>query len=433
MSNEATAPSGRSLRGKRLGPYALVEHLASGGMAEIFLARHEAEGEFRKDLVLKVLAARYAEMPEVVEMFLTEARLGAMLNHPNIVDVYDVGADEGLRYIAMEHIPGWTMTDVVRRGIEVSLPLPLDIAVYIVAETAAGMAYMHDGLGPGGRPLGIVHRDISPSNLIIGVSGQTKVIDFGIARAGQGADAEGARPGKVSYMSPEQVQGRPLDGRSDIFSLGTILYEVTLGKRLWRGPREQVMQRIVDEKAPPPTYVKRDYPAALELIVMRALEKRPEDRYQTAGELFQDLEGFLVGAGARTRNHHVAQYVHDLFAPEAEVSEVGVRRARAFVDDEAVDEDELDFDRPAPKSGPKPGAGKALADALRSTGPYMAVPPAAAAAPAPPQPAAKPVSTPAASAPRSAAAAAAPRRVSPLLVALILAVAAALVVVLARR
>jgi serine/threonine protein kinase len=355
----------KQLKGKRVGRYTLAEHLASGGMAEIFLARHEAEGDFAKELVLKILQDRYAEHQDVVRMFLDEARLGAKLNHPNIVDVYDVGQENGLRYIAMEHIPGKTLTDVVRRGIEVSKPLPLDHAAYLVAETAAGLAYMHDGTDNHRRPFRIIHRDISPSNLIVSFSGQTKIIDFGIAREGEGPDPEsGARPGKVSYMSPEQVQGAKLDGRSDIFSLGTILYEITLGKRLWRGAKEVVMQRIVEENPPPPTYVDRGYPPALELIVLRALEKRPEKRYQTAGELFEDLEGYLIASGARTRNHQIAQYLHDLFAKDAEVSEMGVRRARAFADDDEGDDDALDFDKPSA------GAGKALADALRSSNPF---------------------------------------------------------------
>src|SRR5688572_7734813 len=355
----------KQLKGKRVGRYTLVDHLASGGMAEIFLARHEAEGDFAKELVLKILQDRYAEHQDVVRMFLDEARLGAKLNHPNIVDVYDVGQDNGLRYIAMEYISGKTLTDVIRRGIEVSKPLPLDHAAYLAAETAAGLAYMHDGTDSHRRPFRIIHRDISPSNLIVSFSGQTKIIDFGIAREGEGPDPEsGARPGKVSYMSPEQVQGGKLDGRSDIFSLGTILYEITLGKRLWRGAKEVVMRRIVEENPPPPTYVDRAYPPALELIVLRALEKRPEKRYQTAGELFEELEGYLIASGARTRNHQIAQYLHDLFAKDAEVSEMGVRRARAFADDDEGDDDALDFDKPTP------GAGKALADALRSSNPF---------------------------------------------------------------
>jgi tRNA A-37 threonylcarbamoyl transferase component Bud32 len=386
-----TVSGPKDLKGKRIGRYDLVDHLASGGMAEIFLARHQAESGFAKELVLKILQSRYADNAEVVRMFLDEARLAAKLNHPNVVDVYDVGFDEGLRYIAMEHIRGKTLTELVRRAIEVSQPLPLEHAAFLVAETAAGLAYIHDGNDGKGRPFRIVHRDISPSNLIVAYSGQVKIIDFGIAREAQAEDdktEEGARPGKFSYMSPEQVKGGALDGRSDIFSLGTILYEITLGRRLWRGPKEVVMRRIVEEKPPPPTYVSRGYPPALELVVLKALEKRPEDRYQSAGELYEDLEQYLVTAGVRTRNHHVAQYLHDLFAADAPISEVGVRRARAFEDDD--DDNLLDLDRPAP------GAGKALADALRAAGPYI---PAAAPAAAPSGPRVVPPATPAVSVP----------------------------------
>lgn len=359
--------SPKDLTGQRIGRYTLLEHLASGGMAEVFLARHESDDGFAKDLVLKVLQSRYAATRSVLDMFLAEARLAAKLNHPNIVDVYDLGAQGEIHFIAMEYIPGKTLTDVVRRAIEVEHPLPLDHAAHIVAEAAAGLAYMHDGTDAQGRPFLIVHRDISPSNLMIGYSGQTKIIDFGIAREQDSPeDAEGARPGKVSYMSPEQALGQALDGRSDVFSLGTILYEITLGRRLWRGPREVVVRRIVEEKPPPPTYVKRDYPPDLELVIMRSLEKRPEDRYGSAGELFEDLEAFLARAGSRTRSHQLAQYLRDLFGSEVQASELGIRRARAFVDDEGAGEEDLDFDRPVPG-----GAGAALAEALRSRGPLI--------------------------------------------------------------
>ncbi len=383
----------RQLKGQKIGRYTLVEHLASGGMAEIFLARYESVGGFSKDLALKVLQARYADNREIIEMFLAEARLAAMLSHPNIVHVFDVGEDAGVHFIAMEHLPGKTLTDVIRRGIEASRPLSMEHAIHIVAQTAAAMAYMHDGLDARGERFGIIHRDISPTNLVIGFSGQTKVIDFGIARQGSGGDESG-RPGKASYMSPEQVKGDALDGRSDVFSLGTILYEITLGRRLWRGPMEVVMKRIVEEKAAPPTYVRRDYPRELELIVLKTLEKNPDDRYASAGELFSDLERFLEGMGAHVRNHHLARYLQDLFSVDAPVSEVGLRRAQAFIDDEVDDPEALDFDRPSS------GAGKALADALRASGPIVplahtaegpAAAPEVAAEPAPSEP---PVSQP---------------------------------------
>lgn len=354
-----TNGAGKKLEGTRVGRYTLIQHLASGGMAEIFLARHEGQGGFSKELVLKVLQPRFADNREVLEMFWGEGRLGAMLAHPNIVDVYDVGEADGLPFIAMEHIAGRTLTDLVRRGIEVGRPVSIEHAVHLVMEAAAGLAYMHEGTGADGRPFQIVHRDISPSNLIISAAGELKIIDFGIARQGTAVKEDsGVRPGKASYMAPEQVKGLAVDRRSDIFALGTILYEITLGRRLWRGPRELAMQRIVDERPAPPTYLRRDYPPALELVALRALEKRPEDRYQSASAFFHDLDQFLATCQGRVRSREIAIYLHGLW--DAEVTESGARQVKLFDDDA---DEPLDFDRPAP------GAGEALARALRASGP----------------------------------------------------------------
>ncbi|HJX64600.1 MAG TPA: serine/threonine-protein kinase [Polyangia bacterium] len=366
--------SAKDLKGTRLGRYTLVEHLATGGMAEIFLARHEAEGAFRKDLVLKILQPRWAEHQAVVDMFLGEARIAAMLFHPNIVDVYDVASEDGTHFIAMEYIRGKTLTELARRAIEVSQLLYLDIGAHIVGEVASALAYMDEAPDENGQPMHVVHRDVSPTNVIIGTSGHVKLIDFGIARQGTAIEDEaGMRPGKASYMSPEQAQGVPLDGRSDIFSLGTILYEITVGRRLWRGSKVNSIRRIVEEKPVPPTYVRHDYPGDLEMIVMRALEKKPEDRYQSAREFAEDLQRFLQDSGARMRSHHqLARYLRQIFSPEAEaqITEDGLLQARIFAEgDEDGQRDgveALDFDR-APSDGP----GAALARALRASGPAL--------------------------------------------------------------
>ena len=308
--------------GKRVGRFTITSHLASGGMAELFIARQEAVGGFEKHLVLKMLQERYATNPRVVEMFLDEARLAAKLNHQNIVHVYDVDEADGVRYIAMEYIHGETVTDIVRRSIARGGFLPLEHAIHIVGETAAGLAYAHDSRNPEGRPARIVHRDVSPSNVLVTYEGLTKIVDFGIARVqDQIREESGMRPGKVSYMSPEQVRGEPADHRSDIFSLGIILYEITVGRRLWRGPAEQVMRRIVEESIPPPTYVRRDYPPALELIVMKALERRPTDRYQSAAELQRDLSEFMEEAGLKSGSRRLSQYMKELFAPDSPTDE----------------------------------------------------------------------------------------------------------------
>jgi serine/threonine protein kinase len=367
----ARMASAKDRKGTRLGRYTLIEHLATGGMAEIFLASHEAAGAFRKELVLKILQPRWADHPAVVDMFMGEARIAAMLNHPNIVDIYDVDSQDGTYFIAMEYVPGKTLTELARRAIEVSQLLYLDIGAHIVAEVASALAYMDEAPDDNGQPMHVVHRDVSPTNVIIGNSGQVKLIDFGIARQGTAIkDEAGMRPGKASYMSPEQAQGFALDGRSDIFSLGTILYEITVGRRLWRGSRVNSIRRIVEEKPVPPTYVRHDYPGDLEMIVMRALEKKPEDRYQSAHEFAEALQYFLQDSGARMRSHHqLARYLREIYSPEAEaqITEDGLRQARIFAegdeDGRQEDVEALDFDQ-APADGP----GAALARALRATG-----------------------------------------------------------------
>jgi serine/threonine-protein kinase len=331
--------------------YALVRPLASGGMAEIFLARpQKALAGFEKDIVVKLLKDRYVQDKRVVEMFLEEARIGAQLNHPNIVHVYDVGDHRGQPFIAMELIHGEELSQLCRHGLEQGMFLPVEHAVDLVRQAAEGMGYFQHKRRDDGKALAIVHRDISPSNLLVTSDGVLKIIDFGIAKArtrGGGAmraEIERLVPGKYNYMSPEQVRGEPVDHRSDIYSLGIVLYEISVGKRLYKGRPEEVMDRIAKGKIKPPTFVRNKFPAALEHIVMRALEPHPEDRYQSAYELANDLEEFLREARLRSGPMRIAQYLDELRAKSG-----GQRRpelimqGEAWVDDEG--DDVLDFDR----------------------------------------------------------------------------------------
>jgi hypothetical protein len=342
---------------RQVGRYRIVRHLASGGMAELYIARQEAMGGFEKEIVVKILQPRYAENPRVVQMFLDEARLAAKLNHQSIVHVYDVAEDGGMKYIAMEYIRGETLTEIVKHGLAAGKYLPLEHAVHVARQAAAGLAYAHAWREPDGHLMRIVHRDVSPTNILVTTEGQTKIVDFGIARAQDELREEsGIRPGKASYMSPEQVRGEGVDTRSDIFSLGVILYELALGRRLFRGPAEVVMKRIATEKVAPPTAVRRDFPPALELIIMRALEKRPQDRYQSAENMRVDLEEFLADEGLRTGSRRVALYMKEIFPPEGEPAPAlapgAAADAGAIPLDVRVrdDSEELNFDRRAPLS-----------------------------------------------------------------------------------
>ncbi|HET6613022.1 MAG TPA: serine/threonine-protein kinase [Kofleriaceae bacterium] len=307
MSAVSPAPSVR-LGGR----YTLVRPLAVGGMAEIYLARQDAMAGFEKDVVIKRLKAEHNRDERLVSMFLDEARIGALLNHPNIVHVYDVGQDRSLPYIAMEYIRGQELNVLCRQGLALGAFLPLAHAVDLVRQAAAGMGYFHAAT-QGGHPIDIVHCDISPTNLLITEDGFLKIIDFGIARArNQSRLGPDAVPGKLSYMSPEQAQKRDLDHRSDIFSLGVVLYEITVGQRLFRGPAAEVIERLIHGEIPPPTYVNQAFPGALESIVMRALEREPADRYQSAYDLADDLEAFLHEHKLRSGPVRIARYLDSL-------------------------------------------------------------------------------------------------------------------------
>ncbi len=303
------------------GRYTLLRRLAVGGMAEIYLARQAAMAGFEKLVVIKRLRAEHAADPRVVEMFLDEARIGALLNHPNIVHVYDVDEHDGIPYIAMEHIVGEELNDLCRRGIEHASFLPLEHAVELMRQAAAGMGYFHtlragQDNGPrhvaAGGELEIVHLDISPSNLLVTQDGFLKIIDFGIANARGQRQRTDVIPGKLGYMSPEQAARKPVDHRSDIFSLGIVMYEITVGKRLFRGPAREVIGRLAEARIDPPTFVRRKFPPQLEAIVMRTLEKHPDARYQSAYDLADDLEAFLRDAHMHSGPVRIARYLDAL-------------------------------------------------------------------------------------------------------------------------
>ena len=235
--------------GRRSGATKIVRHLASGGMAELYIARQQAMGGFEKPVVLKLLQPRYAENPSVVTMFLDEARLAAKLNHPSIVHVYDVADEGGMKYIAMEYIHGETVADIVKRGLAVGNYLPLEHAVHVVRPDAPPASPTRTNVASPtaaccGSSTATSRRPTSWS----ATKGRPRIVDFGIARAQDELREEsGILPGKASYMSPEQVRGQGADYRSDIFSLGIILYELTLCQRLYRGAPDAVDARIVDE------------------------------------------------------------------------------------------------------------------------------------------------------------------------------------------
>jgi serine/threonine protein kinase len=323
--------------------YWLTELIAVGGMAEIYLARQNAMAGFEKDVVIKRLKPDLTKDRRIVEMFLDEARIGAVLNHPNIVHVYDVDEHHGMPYIAMEYIRGEEMNQLCRRGLQLGNFLPLAHAVELIRQAASGMGYFHARRDGKGRSLEIVHSDISPTNLLVTEDGFLKIIDFGIARAkNQRFRDASAIPGKLSYMAPEQARREHSDHRADIFALGVVLYEITVGRRLFKGPAHEVVKRLTSCDIKPPTFVRRDFPGALEGIIMRALEAHPVDRYQSAYDLADDLEDFLREESLKSGPVRIARYVDALAAAAG-----GQRRPELISEAEQArgDEDALDFDR----------------------------------------------------------------------------------------
>ncbi|MBX7082987.1 MAG: serine/threonine protein kinase, partial [Nannocystaceae bacterium] len=317
--------------------YVLVEHIATGGMAEIYRASYAGIEGFAKELVVKTLREEFAARPEVVGMFLDEARVAATLTHNNVVHTYDLGEIGGEYFIAMELLKGEELVTVMRRAAQAGRAIPLELAVGIIMQSCEGLHYVHTRATEDGTPLGLVHRDINPTNIHVGYDGVCKILDFGIAATRASAVAKkGQVAGKLSYMAPEQLLGHPIDHRADIFPLGVVLYELCLGRRLFRGAREEVTRRVLEGDIPAPTFVDPKFPPALEAIIMRALEVDPAERYQNCDHLFRDLEAFLAEVNLAWTPRRLSALMSELFGAGAP--------AQVDYDDEYSDLDEaLDF------------------------------------------------------------------------------------------
>jgi eukaryotic-like serine/threonine-protein kinase len=333
-------------QGLTVGRYSLLTRLAVGGMAEIWLARQVGPKGFEKFIVIKRILDGLGTDPEFVGMFLDEARLAAQLNHPNIVQIFDLGEEAGAFYIAMEYLPGENLASVVRTGMRQGRPLPLAHAVRVIASAAEGLAYAHAKVGPEGTLLGIVHRDVSPQNLLVTYDGVVKVLDFGIAKAStrESQTLAGQVKGKAAYMSPEQARGLVLDGRSDIFSLGVILFELVTRSRLFKFPEPlAALQAVASDEPLPLAHTRNpEVPEALSHIIARALARQTDQRFPTARHFQHALEEWLRGQHASTGTAELAQYMEQVFgeriqersrlldaARSGELSVSGARRVAA--------------------------------------------------------------------------------------------------------
>lgn len=312
------------------GKYKLLERIAVGGMAEVFLAVRPGLEGFEKTLAIKRIRPHLSSEDTFVKMFLNEAKLAAQLQHPNIVQIFDLGKINESFFIAMEFIFGRDMSRVIPKAEKVGIQFPIEYALAIGASVLDGLSYAHTKTDDFGAPLHIVHRDITPENIMVGWNGNVKILDFGIAKAAIQTDQTraGEIKGKLAYMSPEQGMGKVLDQRSDIFALGVVLYEWITGYKMFTGENEMaILKSIVDGRIYPPSYFREDIPEGIEDILMKALAKDREQRYQSARDMQFDILGWLQNAEFSPSNAHIANFMKQIFLDEIEVERESLAEA----------------------------------------------------------------------------------------------------------
>lgn len=321
----------------RLDEYTLVAKLGQGGMAEIYLAVHHGLSGFRKLVVVKRLLPHMAERGEVVQMFLDEARLAARLNHPHVVATTKIGTSGGHYFLAMDFIDGLPLNRVLVRAQDQSRRLAPEVVAKIVADALAGLHYAHDAIDFDGTPLGVVHRDVSPHNLMVGYDGITKVLDFGIAKASlqEHATRTGLIKGKFAYIAPEQATGDDLDRRADIWSVGVVLWEALAGRRLFKGKTDVgTLQETLSKRVPSLLEIHTDVPRELAEICDRALQRDPDDRFPSALAMKQALDEWLASRSYRGSHEEVGRVIGELFEGEHRDQRRLLKALTRFSDDE---------------------------------------------------------------------------------------------------
>jgi serine/threonine-protein kinase len=319
LLSRARAESGASQRpvGDGLARYRVVRPLSQGGMAEILLAVHQGIGGFEKLIALKKIRKELLERRHIaIELFLNEAKIAANLSHPNIVQVFEVGEHGGDLFIAMEYVHGVDVRELMRQGLVVSKPLSIEQALFIGGQVAGALHYAHNARDLTGSKLNIVHRDVSLSNIVVGHDGQVKLVDFGIATASVVAEAQDGLVGKLSYMSPEQVASGPLDGRSDMFSLGIVLHEMIARRPLFRRKSDrETLEAVLD--APIPSLTQFGAPPSVDAVVMRALARKKEERFPDARSLELAITDCLQQMKSGVDAHQISVYMRELFGDKA--------------------------------------------------------------------------------------------------------------------
>jgi len=336
---QESVPWGTIAPGRQIGKYQILQHMATGGMAEIYLARSLGIHKFQKLVVIKRILPGQAHDAALRNMLLDEARIAATLHHSNIVQVFDIGEASGEYFYCMEYLHGRDVASVVAATRRKGVLLAEDQALSIILGMCAGLHYAHDKTDDQDRPLGIVHRDISPTNVFVTFDGGVKLLDFGLVKAeGRATESRsGALKGKLAYMSPEQCRAKPCDRRSDLFAVGIMLWELTTGKRLFTGDCDfDFLTAILEQDIPRPSTVYPGYPDDLERITMKALERDPARRYATAEELQLDLEEYARDRKVRISPITLRQMMDHLFDEDL-ASWHAARRAGVALEDHIIE------------------------------------------------------------------------------------------------
>jgi len=302
----------------QFGKYTLFERIGRGGMAEVYKGRIQGPAGFERVFVVKRILPHLSDDASFIKMFVEEAKLSARLNHPNIVHIFELGAVEGEYFISMEYIRGHDLSETMRAIWKALGPPRPELVAYVGREACRGLAYAHNLTDENGRPLGMIHRDVSPSNVMLSYEGAVKMLDFGIAKAlsdGTEPTKGGQLKGKYAYMAPEQTEGENIDNRSDIFAIGIVLHEVLTGRRLFKGQSDvQTIEKVRRCDVPVPSAINPAVPREFDEILLRALQRDPSRRWSNAADMADALDDIVHGA--RFQPTHLQQILYDLFPIE---------------------------------------------------------------------------------------------------------------------